>query len=111
MGEDKKRHRPRRKTGGHNYAEGVGEIVGTKRADGEGVPGVSRRTTALGCPRTTGGESFEKGTINQRRNPMAQEFHGPNVSGEMGWHAAVASQELVVKLCRNFPSYLVKLKN
>lgn len=69
LGEDKKRHRSRRKTWGHNYAEGMGEIVGTKRADGEGV---SRETTTPGCPRTTGGESFEKGTVNQQRNPAAQ---------------------------------------
>lgn len=71
-GDDQKRRGSRRKTCGHNYAEGVGEIVGTKRADGEGVARVSRKTAALGRPRTAGREGFEKGTASQQRNPAAQ---------------------------------------
>lgn len=68
----KKRHRSRMKTPGGKHPQGMGERGGTKTGDGEGVPEVPRKTTAVCCPRTLGGENFKKGSVNQQRDSMAQ---------------------------------------
>lgn len=68
----KKRHRSRMKTPGCKYPQGMAERGGTKTGDGEGVSEVPRKTTTVCCPRTLGGESSKKGSVNQQTDSMAR---------------------------------------